>query len=189
MTTPLYTALLGDDYEALPPLIRRMHAVEDRVEARGFADITRGASPLARLAATVLGLPPAGRAVPAHVTFARAEGSERLVRRYGDAVLETRQAAGRGRDAGFLVEGFGPVTLIIRLHGGPGGLSFELVRARLFGLPLPTLLRPRLAASETVEDGWYRFSVDIALPLLGRLIHYEGRLMPWDSRSPSRAAP
>lgn len=182
MASPLYPTLLGDDYAKLPAVIQRMHAVVDRVEARGFADITRGSSPLARLAAALLGLPPEGRAVPVHVTFTRdgdeAEAGERLIRRFGDAVLETRQSAGRGQDAGFLIEGFGPITLMLRLRGERAGLRFELVRVRLFGLPLPTALRPRLAARETVEDGWYHFSVDVALPLIGRLIRYEGRLSP-----------
>jgi hypothetical protein len=62
------------------------------------------------------------------------------------------------------------------LRPDAGGLTFTLIEAYWLGLRLPRRLQPRLRASESVEDGQYRFDVDIALPLIGRLIEYHGRL-------------
>ena len=77
---------------------------------------------------------PAGQEVPARVSFTRLGDAEVLRRHYGKAVLETVQRPGRGRDAGHLIEQFGPVQLILALHGDEIGLRFEIVGARLFAL-------------------------------------------------------
>ena len=46
------------------------------------------------------------------------------------------------------------------------------------GVQLPLLLAPRSAATEWEEDGAFRFDVPIALPLVGRIVHYRGWLRP-----------
>lgn len=173
---PLYRRLIGPDYDRMPPVVRCMHDVRDEIVARGTANVYRPKFGVAKILGTVMGMPSAGTDLPAHVTFTWDGSAEVLRRRYGAAVLETTQLEGTGADAGHLVEKFGPVSLIIKLVGNENELSFRIVRARLFGLPLPKLAWPSLEAKEWEENGWYRFSVAIGLPAVGQLIHYEGRL-------------
>jgi hypothetical protein len=47
---------------------------------------------------------------------------------------------------------------------------------RCCGLPLPRALWPAIEASESQDDGRFCFDVRIALPLVGRLVHYRGWL-------------
>jgi len=110
--------------------------------------------------------------------------SRGLARRYPDAELVSHQAPAGPAGAGLLAERFGPLSLILRLEPSAEGLAFALLDARCLGLSLPRALRPRLEAREFVEAGWYRFFVRLHLPLLGRLIQYEGRLR----RKPSAPA-
>jgi hypothetical protein len=51
-------------------------------------------------------------------------------------------------------------------------------RWTLFGLGLPAWLFPRIEAWETVEDGRFRFHVDISHPLTGPIVLYRGWLEP-----------
>lgn len=178
---PLYRRLIGEaDYGRLPALIRRMHEVDGVVTARGRASVSRPGGWLARRCAGLLGMPPAGDDLPALVTFSRTGEAEILRRQYGDATLTTVQQEGAGADAGHLLEKFGPVSLVIKLCASEAALGFDIVRARMFGLPLPRSFWPRLAAREFVEGDWYRFQVAIGLPLIGPLVRYEGRLQVVD---------
>lgn len=162
----------------LPEVIQRMHDVHDIVEASGHADISWGNSMPSRLAARLLGMPPPGTDLPAHVQFIRTGSGEILRRRYGGSTLETLQIAGHGANRNFLLEAFGPVTLVIRLVPGSTGLALNLHRAMLFGLPLPRAFWPTLDASEQADGDTYRFRVVIGLPLVGMIIRYRGSLQP-----------
>jgi hypothetical protein len=48
----------------------------------------------------------------------------------------------------------------------------------LFGLPLPRILAPRIAAHESAPDGRFHFHVEIAHPLTGLIVRYRGFLTP-----------
>ena len=48
----------------------------------------------------------------------------------------------------------------------------------LFGVPLPRFLAPRIAAREWQEGDRFRFEVEVAMPLIGRIVHYTGWLRP-----------
>ena len=101
----MYEALLGPDWEDLPEVVRPIHAPG---EFRGRFDITRGRSPLARVAAWICGFPASGESVA--VALAITAEADRWVwrRRFGDVVVTTWQQ-------GYLREGFGPTLLDFEL--------------------------------------------------------------------------
>ena len=59
-----------------------------------------------------------------------------------------------------------------------GRLSLVLRRWSFLGLPLPMWLCPRSASYERVEDGRFRFHVEISHPLTGLIVRYRGWLEP-----------
>jgi hypothetical protein len=173
---PLYAWLLGPRYAVLPEIVRQMHDVTARVTAEGISTVTHGKSWLAGVMARLLRLPRAGGARRLRVTFERRGAIEVLARHYDDATLTTHQMAAGPAGSARLGERFGPLTLVMRLEPSSTALVFVIETARWFGLSVPGFLRPRVEASEFVADGWYRFDVKIALPLVGLLIRYDGRL-------------
>lgn len=177
----MYRRILGDAYDRLPPLVRDMHEVESRHTARGRGRISRGTGLASRLMANSLGMPPEARDIPVETTFSLEQGVETITRNYDGALLITRQAmvpvnAAEAGSPALLLEKFGPVALFIRLEGTQEGITFHLQRCSLLGLPLPRFLSPRLVARERVKDGMYHYFVRIELPLVGKLIEYEGLL-------------
>lgn len=176
--TPLYRHLLGEDFDRLPPEIRAMHDVSDRLAARGRGSVERGRNPLARLVAGLFRLPPAAEDIPVRVTFTVVGGIEIWERDFDGARFRSRQEIGRGRQAGLLVESFGPFAFGLAVPAGPSGLTLEIRGMRFLGLPLPTALAPRIAAGERVVAGRFTFDVKMALPLVGLLVHYRGWLVP-----------
>jgi hypothetical protein len=86
------------------------------------------------------------------------------------------------RGAGLLVERLGIMEMMMRLEVGGGALSYQTVNAALrlgfLRVPLPNRLSPHVMALEKAvgDTNQIHVSVEVALPLLGRLIAYDGIL-------------
>jgi hypothetical protein len=81
-----------------------------------------------------------------------------------------------------LVERLGIVEMLMRLEVVGGALSYQTVSAALrlgfLRVPLPSRLSPYVTALEKAvgDTNQIHVSVDVTLPLLGRLIAYNGIL-------------
>ncbi len=176
MTAPLYPALLGAAWSALPAAVRDLHESNG---GAGAARVERGRNALARLAAWLFRFPPAADSVPVTVCFDRQpSGAEIWHRRFGAHRMISRQSTGTGRNAGRLIERFGPAAFITEVATGSDGLRLILTGWRVFGLPLPLWLGPRIRAAETAQEGRFQFDVEIAHPLTGLIVRYAGHLTP-----------
>jgi hypothetical protein len=153
-----------------------MHDLTDVAQADGIAEVTRGSSLLARLAAASLGFPDACRETVLQVRFEAASGSETWTRRFGSRSFSSRQSAGTGRWQHLLCERFGPLVFAMALVVEEDRLRLVLRGWSLFGLPLPMALCPRAEAYETAADGKFRFHVEISHPLTGLIVRYRGWL-------------
>ncbi len=79
-------------------------------------------------------------------------------------------------EKGLLCEAVGPFVFASDLVVAPRCLILALRRWRLFGLPLPLWLAPRVRASERAEGGRFRFDIAIDHPLVGPIVSYRGWL-------------
>jgi hypothetical protein len=106
-TSPLHARLLGDAFERLPAAVRDLHDGSAYAAFRGEAKVERGAHPLARLTAWIIGLPTAGACVPVAVVI-EASGEREIWRRdFAGRRFKSELTLGRGRSDGLLVERFG----------------------------------------------------------------------------------
>lgn len=176
MTATAYQKALGNAWDRIPEVTRRLHSPDPVVVFEGLADISRTRNILANLAADIMGLPGAGKSIPARITVTRTPDGETLRRDYGGAVFETRQHILDTASGVLLVERVGPFTLYFRLEGHEDGIDFNLQRATLWGLGLPSWLAPRMRACERADGEHHVFDVSSALPVIGELVSYTGRL-------------
>lgn len=185
---PLYRDILGSAFETLPPRLRELHGSSAPRQWTGFAEVRRGRGPFAALAAAIVGFPKAGARVPVTVTFSPEKGAERWARNFGGRCFSSIQSAGTGRSAHLLVERFGPASFALALVADEGRLILIPRRWSLLGLPMPRCLLPTGRSFETERDGRFCFDVEIALPLIGRIVAYRGSLDPADPLSPPERA-
>ena len=175
-TTPssgLYQQMLGEAFEVLPPVLKRFHSVGS-ITARGVLRVTRGRGLLLGIIATVMRLPLSGEQVPLFLQVDTRGGVEYWTRDFDKVRLQTTQ----WRQYGLLMETAGPMRFGFRLVGDDTGMRFEFVRGWLGLIPVPAFLCPRVEAVTTVqEEGWW-VQVSINLPVLGRLMEYEGKVIP-----------
>ncbi len=55
---------------------------------------------------------------------------------------------------------------------------------RLLGFSLPAWSRPTIECTEMAEEDRSVFDIDVAFPLVGRVVHYRGRLTPTSVECP-----
>ncbi len=171
---PWFQTALGDGVLALPDVVRDLHGVLHRRRWAGRAVITRGRGFLARLICQIVGFPVAGQDVSVEVSMHRSGQVEYWVRDFGGKRFRSALTVSK---AGGVWERFGPFAFEIALEVSDGRLGYPVRRARLFGLPWPMALTPKSDTFEAVNaDGRATFDVAISLPIIGRLIHYQGWL-------------
>ncbi len=180
---PLYRRLLGEAWDALPEPLRAMHDLDHEMSAAGAAEVERGTSWPARLAAGVIGFPRHGRDIPLTVSFhAQPQGDghkrEHWKRTFAGQAFASTQEEGRGRFERLLCERFGPCNFAMALVCEADRLRLMLRHWTLLGIPMPLALAPRIDAYESVTDGRFRFHVAIAHPLVGLIVRYSGWLVP-----------
>lgn len=168
---PLYQRIMGADFLALPKAVRQMHSVLREASAEGEAEVTGATNPIGRLIARMMGFPPAGRC-PLRVLFAERDGAERWQRQFGQSSF----ASNLSQSGEWLTERFGLIAFDFALHRTSNGLAMQMRRWSVCYIPLPLAWAPQTEASEWAQDGWFHFDVLITLPMIGRLVHYRGRL-------------
>ncbi len=179
-TAPLYRRMLDEALDRLPAPLRAMHNLTSDLTAKGRAQVERGDGLLARLAARVIGFPPAGSDVPLTVSFRADQGREIWQRDFGGRIFVSTQEAGQKRWAGLLCERFGPFSFGLALVVDGDKIRLIPRRWSAFGLALPLAWAPGGEAHESVEDGRFRFHVEIRHPLAGLIVRYRGWLVPSD---------
>ncbi len=169
---PLYARVMGARFRRLPAAVRTMHEVGDG-GAEGQGKVMRGRNRAARMVGALMRFPPEG-SWPLHVTFAEHDGREHWTRDFAGH----RFSSELSQHGDLLIERFGPIRFFFALNATEDGLEMVLRRWSLAGLPMPLALAPRISAREREERGCFRFEVEAALPLLGRIVRYSGWLRP-----------
>lgn len=168
---------------ALPLGIRQFHAGNGPRTASGTVTVKTGGA-VARVLLRIIGVGLRDGEQSLSVALVPDGAGELWTRRFGAGGFTSRVEAG---GPGSLVEFFGPLSFRSTLTQVNGGLSWNLRRTQLFGISVPSALAPRIAAREWMTgEGDYAMSVEVALPILGPLLAYRGRL---DCPRPSAAAP
>ncbi|WP_347310657.1 DUF4166 domain-containing protein [Defluviimonas sp. SAOS-178_SWC] len=177
---PLFPAHLGVAFKELPGAVRRSHDWAGCFRLDGRATVTRGRGLAARLVAAIFRFPPEGADVPVRVTKRAAPDGEIWERDFGGRIFRSYLARRRGA----ITERFDPFTFVIGLTVRDGALHFPVAGGWLGPLPLPRVLMPVSIATETEDEGGFRFDVELRAPLgLGLIVRYRGRINPRENSS------
>ena len=178
-TGPLYRQTLGAVFATLPPALQALHQPGPRAQWAGRATVTRNPGRLANLVARLFSFPDQGADIPVTVTFLTApDGHETWGRNFDGRLMVSTQEAGRGRNQHLITERFGPFAFGLAIVTDGDRLRVIPRRWTLFGLPLPRALMPRGDSYEAEAMGKFRFHVEIALPVIGPVVTYDGWLTP-----------
>lgn len=176
---PIHQQVLGPAFASLPPEVQALHQPGPRAVWSGRARVRRGTSRSANLVATLFNFPRAGADVPVTVAFRTdATGRETWARTFDGRLMRSTQEAGTGRNQHLITERFGPFAfgLALVIHGDR--LRIIPRRWSIFGLPLPRFAMPHGDSHDSVQQGKFHFHVEIALPLIGPVVRYDGWLQP-----------
>lgn len=170
--TPLFPALLGDGFAALPEAVRRVHDGRPMKRLAGRCEVRRGRGVLAWLVGAAAALPRASGEVEVQVLIQRRGDGEVWTRHFGGALMRSRL----WRDGGLLCERLGLATFRFRLAVADARLEWQLRSVHALGVPLPLAWFRGVTAEEGVADGRYAFRVSASVPGVPLLVAYSGWL-------------
>jgi hypothetical protein len=172
---PLFQRVLGADFHALPPAVRALHGGCGSQVFAGVAAIERGPHWLVSLLAWATRLPPAAPRVPVELELVVERCGERWNRDFGGHRMPSRLFLREW----WLGERLGAMEFEFELKVPGDEIHWRVRRAWLFGLVrLPSFLFSQVRCRERERGGRYEFLVEVAMPLIGPLIRYEGWLEP-----------
>jgi hypothetical protein len=143
---------------------------------QGRCAVTGAETAVGRFLAWLFQLPAATDDAAIAVEFETSGGGEVWTRRIGGRVMRSRQFIGVRKRPGWIVERFGVLDFDLEVRVAERRLALTMHGMRCCSLPLPRALWPAIEASESEEEGRFRFDVQIGLPLIGQLVRYRGWL-------------
>lgn len=185
----LFEQALAEDWQQLPLEIRNAHAAIRRRAFEGEAIVERGTSLLARLVCALFRFPRSSPKTPVKVVFRRVGEREVWHRTFGTSQFRSVLKVPE-KGTGLVQERFGFFSFQIPLEASREELRFPVARAWVLGIPIPTFLLPKSEAREFVDSqGRFNFEIELSLPLVGRIVRYEGWLEPMARTNPRFASP
>lgn len=173
----LFQSALAERWDHLPHEVQALHSVQDVESFSGTAQVTRGTTLIARMAAWFFGFPPAAEQVHLTITKTRTETGEIWERDFGGRVfrsyLTPAPALYRYRERFWLFK----YEQDLPVHDGC--MRLPVRRGWFLGIPLPRFLLPGSDSREYAQDGMFHFDVSLTAPLRGGLIvRYCGQVKP-----------
>ena len=181
----LYASVLGAAWNDLDEAVRRLHSGD--IRATGAFRVVHGSNVFSRLLAWAGRLPAAGENIDLQLVVVANEHSEVWRRSFAGKLLVSTQWK---RSDGMLAEAMEPSETGFQLAVVSGALHYQSQSAALrlgpLRIPLPNWLAPRMTAREEPagSSGQVFVWVEVTLPLLGRLIHYEGTVVLMSTGAP-----
>ncbi|MES2017926.1 MAG: DUF4166 domain-containing protein [Pseudomonadota bacterium] len=175
---PLVERWFGPAFALLHPQLQALHRNGGML--RGPVQLSFGAGlagAVGRALARRLGMPDGAASVQLEVTIHGDADGLHWRRRFNDGPVfdSLFRPVGHFPD-GHWIERSGMIALALQVAVCDGGWHWRQRRLWLAGVPLPAWLMPRTIARKDVLDGRYLFSVEIAFPLLGKVLAYRGAL-------------
>jgi hypothetical protein len=176
--------LLGDSWTDLAASVRRLHAAPVPVKATGVFRVRWGDNWLARVLARLARLPAEAEAAEVHLVVTQRGAIEEWRRSFASRPMVSWQSA---RPDGLLAERMGLTEMRLRLQVVDKTLTYQTEGLALclgprWRLPLPNWLGPSVRAREELTGEGLHVFVEVRLPLLGRLIGYDGMLTSIEER-------
>lgn len=160
---------MGDDFNRLSPLLKLAHTGTKKLE--GSVSVNRGGK-LANLICKVFGFP--AENPDTHLIVECSHFNDRMEWvRYFDGFRMSSSFVG---DSHYLVEKLGPLAMSFKAISNGGDLEYQFARTKLFGVPLPSILSPKIIAYEKESDGKYQFFVSVNMFIAGFVLSYGGDL-------------
>lgn len=173
---PLYKRVMGPAFHELPPIVRTFHSQTGTHNWIGFSKVTRGTGALARLISNMMGFPVSGANIPTSVLLQSDHSGDTWTRQFDSKSFRSRQWAERRGDSILLMETIGSVTLALSLVVQDQKLRFVPQGWSVLGVRMPNSWMPNGNVSEFEENSHFRFDVQVCLPVIGQIIHYQGSL-------------
>jgi len=168
----------GDEFNSLHPLLRDMHTQGAVLKGKVHISVGGGLGKyIGKAIAKKLGIPLAPSEQDFEVTVSHTNTMLNWTRRFGKSAVALSKFEPIGnKTTGYWLENTGVLTLALTVDIIEGGWYWRCLKAWVKDIRVPLFLFPKTTAFKRIENGKYRFYVELSLPLLGKVLAYQGDL-------------
>ncbi len=167
-----YQTLIGADWARLSERVRLSHQVP--LIATGHLQIFRAAQGLAGFVSRRLKFPPTGDRVPVRVMVERTPRGILWARTFGSQRMDTLHTFGPSG----VLERAGPLAILFAMHADGDSIVLQQKGLRVFGIPLPLWLGPKVSGkvSPGADDRSWHVDILVRHDRLGDICRYHGMM-------------
>ena len=176
----IFRNVLGSAWKQLPNTLKELHQNASDDVWSGTAKVERGAGFWAKRIASIFKFPKANQSVPVEVKISTKVHVEQWKRTFGQQTFVSTLRPGEDDWDKLMSEQLGPFRFGIALIIENKKLYFKVQQWKLWNIPLPAIWAPIGNSYEFERDGKFHFHVEIAHPLLGLIVRYQGHLSQYN---------
>lgn len=170
--TSMVRGVMGADFTLLDAAVQRFHLLAGRHTLHGWVETGAPQSLAAKLLGLCLGTPLKAQSGPIRFELDAAPRLETWTRHFPSQTMRSQLRP----DGHYVVETLGLARLSFELRQTSGQLGMHLSHMRFMGITCPRWLMPRVVAEETGQGDMLHFNIVAELPLVGRVVSYQGHL-------------
>ncbi|WP_226649107.1 DUF4166 domain-containing protein [Microbulbifer variabilis] len=167
--TNIISRKMGASYQRLSPVIREVHSGRKVIE--GEVTVERGAL-LAQIICSLFSFPKQNKKCSLRVECHHSANNILWMRNF-DGLKLNSYFFSKGN---LLFEQMGPLRMYFTPVEVDGSLTYHFVKTKIFGIPLPGILSPKIYAREYEVDGTYQFEVKVSMIAIGKVLSYGGAM-------------
>lgn len=175
----IFETIIGNNYEKLPALLRRLHDGRKTETWKGMITVERSSNMLGHTIGTVIGLPERMQRQPFEMTFhAERNAKSAWTRTFHNKTMKSITEVKEDGQDNLMLDTMWPVSIGLKTTASSNKIEYTGKKAYIFGLALPAILNPKITSSEECHDDHITFNVSINIPVIGRISRYHGVLYP-----------
>jgi hypothetical protein len=169
----LYRQAMGAAFEELSPELQAFHSARGATWLYGKCRVAGPENFIGELVARFMGMPEAAYEGDFFFELDASPEKEEWRRKFKGREMVTRMGIANG----VLVEQVGPLELRYSLSVNQGRLAMHIAQINWKNITLPRFMHPSIIAEEAGENDRMHFKVEARMPLIGRVVAYEGHLL------------
>lgn len=175
----IFETIAGNNYEKLPALLKKLHDGNNTQTWKGTISVERSSNIIGYAIGTLIGLPERMHKQPFDMTFHKENnGQSAWTRKFHNKTMKSLTEVKNDGQDNLMLDTIWPFSIGLKVTVSDNKIDYSYKKSYLFGIEVPTTIKPDITSSEECHGDHITFNVLISIPVIGPISRYYGLLYP-----------